>query len=118
MHVYYCLIFYAFSVGQYVLRKAYEKCDLRGKEKWVQLLSTALANDREGLQISNKDRNIWKNCMDFVSAEVYLSDPVQWRTAVKKSLKSFSLIQELDNVTSAVGSKKTIDAGHTVNVVI
>mmetsp|Transcript_1477 Transcript_1477/g.2025 ORF Transcript_1477/g.2025 Transcript_1477/m.2025 type:complete len:198 (+) Transcript_1477:226-819(+) len=95
-------------VGQYVLRKAYEASDLRGKEKWAQLLSTALANDKEGLQISNKDRNIWKNCMEFVSAEVYLSDPVQWRTAVKKSLKSLNLIQELDKVSSGAGSKNKV----------
>mmetsp|Transcript_1049 Transcript_1049/g.1435 ORF Transcript_1049/g.1435 Transcript_1049/m.1435 type:complete len:201 (+) Transcript_1049:669-1271(+) len=95
-------------VGQYVLRKTYEASDLRGKEKWAQLLSTALANDKEGLQISNKDRNIWKNCMEFVSAEVYLSDPVQWRTAVKKSLKSLNLIQELDKVSSGAGSKNKV----------
>lgn len=73
--------------GLHVLRSIYAACDLRGRERWAELLSKeviTLHRSREGRQ-----------AVQLVSAELYLRDAAAWRQAVKKQIKASDLFQDL-----------------------
>ena len=79
-------------VGQHVLRKSYESCDLRGKEKWVMTLSaesSSLSSSKEG-----------RSSLQLVQSELYLRDPSEWRSLVKKQVKAGTLLMEMEKTSS------------------
>lgn len=83
-------------VGQHVVRKVYEFSDLRGKEKWVTLVSNEkllLGKSKEG-----------RNTMQFMNVELFTRDPAEWRSAVKKQMKASSLFADLTNNTASSAS--------------
>ena len=82
------------SVGQHILRKAYEVSDLRGKEKWVQLIASV--NDLKGDLVSSKDRGIWRQSVQALSVELYTSDLTQWRANAKKESKAAVILQAIE----------------------
>ena len=86
-------------VGQHVVRKSFESCDLRGREKWAMTLSADLA----GLSVNKEGRA----SLQLVNAELYSKDPTEWRTAAKKMIKAANLLAELDNNNSNNNNNNT-----------
>ncbi len=76
-------------VGQHVVRKVYEFSDLRGKEKWVTLVS----NEKQLLGKSKEGRNT----LQYMNSELFSRDAAEWRSAVKKQMKASSLFADITN---------------------
>lgn len=95
-------------VGQHVLRKAYELCDLRGKEKWVQAITNpesvtaAKGAGKKPLSATKEGRNT----LSLVHADVFAKDHTEWRSLVKKQLKADSILTEM--------GAQAVPAAHTV----
>lgn len=85
-------------VGQHVVKKIYEASDLRGKEKWVQMLSNAkpvLTKTKEG-----------RNAMHYMNVELYDRDAADWRSSIKKQLKASAMLSEFSAPPSSSSSSQ------------
>jgi hypothetical protein len=83
-------------VGQHIVRQSFESADLRGKEKWAMTLSAAselLSRKKEG-----------SGSLRLVNAELYMRDPSEWRSTVKRKLKAEAMLKELDGPAAATAS--------------
>lgn len=76
--------------GLHVLRSIYTACDLRGRERWAELLSKEMTSSQT-LQRSREGRQ----AIQLVASELYARDASAWRQSVKKQLKASDLFQEL-----------------------
>lgn len=82
------------SIGQHVLRRAYEKADSAAKESIVVALDAA----KEKLGTTKEGRN----SLRIVQAELYARQPEEWRALLRRQSRAKDLLSELDGV-DAVG---------------
>jgi hypothetical protein len=78
------------SIGQHVLRRAYEKADAAAKENIVVALDAAkekLGGTKEG-----------RNSLRIVQADLYGRQPEEWRAHLRRQSRAKDLLSELDGV--------------------
>jgi hypothetical protein len=80
-------------VGQHIVRRSFECCDLRGKEKWAMVLSAG----RDKLMTRKEGRS----SLQIVNAELYSRDPAEWRSLLKKQAKAATLLSEMEGTSSS-----------------
>jgi len=82
------------SIGQHVLRRAYESADARAKEGFAAAL--AAAKDRLGATKEGR------NSLRIVQAETYARQPEEWRAALRRQSRAQGLLEDL-GATDASG---------------
>lgn len=84
-------------VGQHIVKRVFELSDIRGKERWVQVLSAPVV--MAGLMRTKEGRN----SLQLVQAEAYQRDSGEWRNMMKKQMKASELFKDLFGSEKAAG---------------
>eukprot|EP01033_Poteriospumella_lacustris_P008278 gene8278-5969_t len=87
-------------VGQHIVRRIFDASDIRGRERWVQVLSApavlaALQRTKEG-----------RGSLQLVQAEAYVRDAAEWRNAMKKQMRAAELFKDLLGDAPAAPAEK------------
>jgi uncharacterized membrane-anchored protein YhcB (DUF1043 family) len=85
-------------VGQHIIRRTFEKADLRAKEKIVKAIDAS----KEQLNKSKEGRS----SLRVVNAELFARQPDEWRQLINKQVHASQMLLDLDAVTESSKKKK------------
>jgi hypothetical protein len=88
-------------VGQHIIRRTFEKADLRSKEKIVKAIDASKAQ-------LNKTKE-GRASLRVVNAELFGRQPDEWKLLINKQVQATQMLMDLDAVTNSTKKKKTKD---------
>lgn len=88
-------------VGQHIIRRTFEKADLRSKEKIVKAIDASKAQ-------LNKTKE-GRASLRVVNAELFGRQPDEWKLLINKQVQATQMLMDLDAVTNSTKKKKTND---------